>query len=171
MSICEFLRSNNFYLILGLLIGFFFGYLIERLKDRRRRNGISSLLKNEITNCGEDAAADLKMISESTDLKAESNVILRQKLSLGGFLISRAMYATTVFESNLSFLWLFKAETQQALINFYNIVFKLKNDFATLRELLKPIEWPPDAIKDTYSRQIKYRDELITKARECIRIL
>jgi hypothetical protein len=165
----NFFKSNNFYLILGLLIGFSFSYIIELLKDCRRRKGIKSLLRNEILNCGADADVDLKTVSDSPDIKAEQEDTKRQILSLAAFLISRAMYGTIAFESNIRFLWLFKDNTQRKILNFYNTIFKLKKDFATTIELIKPDgpkNWPPNAIKSTYERQVQYREDIKNNSKD-----
>ena len=162
--------TNIIFLILGLIIGISFYYLIERLKEGRLRKNIARIFKNEILILDEDVKRDLDSIKKVNSSEQPENIQIERSY-LGAFILSQSIYGMSVFHSHVDKLYLFNQRTQKAMLSLYNFIWKIKNDIPSLRPLAEKIDYPGQAVKDIYEIQLKLRETTVEIAEECIQFL
>jgi len=161
---------NIFFLIVGLILGIFIYYLIERIKEGRLRKNIAEILKNEITICGEDAKEDLERVQKIDSSEIPENV-QKERIYLGAFVLSQSLYGTNVYESYMNKLYLFKGNTQKVIISFYNLIYKMKISIGSVIPLIEESKYPAQAVIDIYEIQYKIREKAIQTFSNCIKKL
>ncbi|MCP2519398.1 hypothetical protein NLC82_00635 [Candidatus Aminicenantes bacterium AC-335-A11] len=134
------------------------------------RKKSAEIFKNEIEVICKDIEKDFEYVGSFKFLKSPIN-IQKEKLYLGAFLLSPSVYGTSIYESYKNKIYLFKNNTQKALISFYDTIFKIKRDISSIRTIIENVDIPKQAIKDTYEKQYKLRENALKKAIFCFQEL
>jgi len=161
---------NIIFLIIGLILGFTFGYLLERIREGRVREKSAHVLRNEIEILCEDIETDFKAVESAKKLE-KSTGILKEKLYLSAYFLSSSMYGIDAYESYLDKIYLFQSNTQKAIMGFYTVIKKIKRDLGSIQPTLKIKDIPYQLIKDLYKKQHELREQSLEKAKLCIKEL
>ena len=158
---------NVGFLIVGLILGFLFGYTLERIKECRLRNKCADVLKNEIEVSCEDITEDFKLVENAKTVETPEGM-LEEKIHIAAFLLSPSMYNIDAYESYLDKIFLFKSHTQKVIMNFYSVIKKIKRDLGSIQTIVKDIDVPDELVKDWFEKQYKLRETALEKAKLCL---
>lgn len=158
--------TNIAFLIVGLILGFLFSFILELVRERRLSEKSAGVIKNEIEVCIKDIKEDFKLVKSAKEGEKPEGWI-EEKLFLIAFLLSASMYSTEAYDVYLSKIYLFRSNTQKAIMGFYSIIKKIRGDKGSIETAIRDKDIPGDLIKDLYKKQHKYRKKALEEAKLC----